>query len=85
VESSNTTIESRHSREGDRKLSHDWFASRQVLISPISIKQVDRATNQLYVNLTMEQVENSPDIDTQKPVSRQRETAYFDLVFCPAF
>lgn len=63
----------------------DWFESRQVLISPISIKQVDRATNQLYMNLTMKQVKNSPDIDTRKPVSRQLETTYFDYYGYPYY
>ncbi len=62
-----------------------WLSSRQVLISPISIKQVDRATNQVYVNLTMEQVKRSPDVDTQKPVSRQHETAYFDYYGYPYY
>lgn len=62
-----------------------WLASRYVLISPLAIKQVDRTTNQIYVNLTMKQVERSPDIDTRKPVSRQHETAYFDYYGYPYY
>lgn len=52
-----------------------FYEARHVLISPISIRQVDWETNQIFVDLTARQVKNSPDIDTHKPVSRQHETA----------
>jgi len=55
-----------------------WLESKQVLISPLSIRQVDVITNQIYVDLTMKQVKNSPNIDTHKPVSRQQETKFLD-------
>lgn len=50
-----------------------WLSSRKVLISPISIGQANWADKQLPVSITKEQVENSPDINTQTPVSRQQE------------
>ncbi len=62
-----------------------WLAARQVLISPISVTKVDRAINQIFVNLTMDQVKNSPDIDTDKPVSRQRETAFMNYYGYPFY
>jgi uncharacterized protein YrrD len=55
-----------------------WLFSREVLISPISIENVDATKNRVFVNLTRDQVKNSPDIDTQMPVSRQHETAFMD-------
>lgn len=51
-----------------------WLGGRQVLISPISIIRVDWEAKRLDVALTKKQVENSPDIDTHQPVSRQHET-----------
>jgi hypothetical protein len=53
-----------------------WLGGREVLISPISVVHTDWQTRRLDVALTKEQVENSPKIDTHKPVSRQHEAAY---------
>lgn len=50
-----------------------WLNSRQVLISPYSIAGIDQVNESITVRLTQEQVRNSPDIDTRKPVSRQME------------
>ena len=52
-----------------------WLGGRQVLISPISVVRIDWPEKRLDVALTKAQVENSPDIDTHKPVSRQHEAA----------
>ncbi len=53
-----------------------WLSGRQVLISPISVVQADWQEKSLSVSLTKKQVENSPDIDTHQPVSRQHEANY---------
>ncbi len=53
-----------------------WLNGRRVLVSPRSILQTDWPARRLDVALTMKQVENSPDVDTQKPVSRQYEVTY---------
>jgi len=53
-----------------------WLNSRQVLISPYSIAQVNAADESIAVRLTQEQVKNSPDIDTHQPISRQMEGDY---------
>lgn len=51
-----------------------WLSSgRKVLISPMSVSQPDWATQTLPVDLTKEQIENSPSIDLEQPVSRQLE------------
>lgn len=50
-----------------------WFTRRNVLISPHSISSVDDSDEAVRVTLTQEEVKNSPDIDTQQPVSRQME------------
>ena len=53
-----------------------WLGGRRVLISPISVIHADWQDKRLDVALTKTQVENSPNIDTDKPVSRQHEIAY---------
>jgi len=53
-----------------------WLSSRQVLISPIAIDQPNWEKKILSTSITREQVKNSPDIDTHKPVSRQHEISY---------
>jgi len=62
-----------------------WLASRQVLISPISVKQVDPAINQLFVSLTRDQVKHSPNVDMHKPVSRQYEEAFLSYYGYPNY
>ena len=53
-----------------------WLGGRQVLISPFSILHTDWSAKRLDVALTKKQVQNSPDINTHQPVSRQHEAEY---------
>lgn len=53
-----------------------WLSGRQVLISPISVVHVDWEKKRVDVALTKQQVENSPNIDTRQPVSRQHEADF---------
>lgn len=53
-----------------------WLSERKVLISPISVHEPDWVAHKLRVAITRDQVKNSPDIDTSKPVSRQHEEQY---------
>ena len=62
-----------------------WLSSRKVLISPMSIRQPDWAGKLLPVAITRAQVENSPDIDTDKPVSRQHELEYLGYYGYPYY
>lgn len=50
-----------------------WLSGRKVLLSPQAVINTDWEEKVFRVNLTTEQVKNSPDIDTDKPVSRQHE------------
>jgi hypothetical protein len=53
------------------------FKRRQVLISPISFRSVDWPTRVVHLGLTCHQIENSPGVDSDKPVSRQHEESYY--------
>ena len=53
-----------------------FFNERRVLISPISFRRAEWSTHRFEVALTMDKIEKSPSIDTDKPVSRQHELDY---------
>lgn len=57
---------------------------RKVLISPISIDRKHKMDG-LTLSLTKEQIRNSPGIDSDKPVSRQHETEYFNYYGYPYY
>lgn len=50
-----------------------WFSGREVLLSPACAGAPGEHSGTVPVDLTLEQVRNSPDSDTDRPVSRQRE------------
>lgn len=54
-----------------------WLPGRKVLISPHAFGRLDPAGKLLPVSLTRKQIEDSPSIDTHKPVSRQYEEEYY--------
>jgi sporulation protein YlmC with PRC-barrel domain len=62
-----------------------WLTGRRVLISPWAIRDVEWHAQRVDVALTREQVRNSPNMDTDKPVSRQYETAYSDYYGYPYY
>ena len=62
-----------------------WLSSRKVLISPISIEQINGPERTLPVKITRDQVKGSPEIDTDKPVSRQHEERYLGYYGYPFY
>ena len=55
-----------------------WLSGRKVLLPPSALGSVDANRHRLSVKLTMQQVKDSPQIDTDLPVSRQMETGVYD-------
>ena len=51
-----------------------WLAEKLVLISPQSFKKLNPENKTFEVNLDKQQIEDSPDVNKEKPVSRQKET-----------
>jgi sporulation protein YlmC with PRC-barrel domain len=54
-----------------------WLPGRKVLISPHAFGSLDQAEKLLVANLTRKQIEDSPSIESHKPVSRQYEEEYY--------
>jgi len=62
-----------------------WLTGRQVLISPHAFGGFHHAGSFLCVNLTCKQIENSPSIESHKPVSRQYEEEYYQYYGWPNY
>jgi hypothetical protein len=62
-----------------------WLPGRQVLLSPHAFGRFNQTDKVLRVNLTRQQIENSPPIELHKPVSRQYEDEYFQYYGWPAY
>ena len=63
----------------------DWLPGRKVLVSPMLFEVPEWEARELTVNRTCEQIRNSPDIDTERPVSRQQEAAYLSYYNYPFY
>jgi len=55
-----------------------WLSGRKVLLPPSVLGHFSQIGHQFSVRLTMQQVKDSPGVDTDLPVSRQMETATYD-------
>lgn len=62
-----------------------WLSGRLVLLSPHSLGRFDQVGKLLPVALTRRQIEDSPSIETEKPVSRQYEVDYYHHYGYPAY
>jgi len=62
-----------------------WLSGRDVLISPRSVRGIDWRDEVVNVDLTQQQVRNSPGIDTDRPVSRQHEINYYNYYGYPYY
>jgi uncharacterized protein YrrD len=63
----------------------NWLPGRKVLISPYALNNVIKGEEDLSVALTKKQIENSPSLDSHKPVSRQFEDDYYGYYGWPTY
>jgi uncharacterized protein YrrD len=63
----------------------NWLTGRQVLVSPYALMAVNREEQIIGVNLTKKQIEGSPSLDSDKPVSRHFERAYYGYYGWPMY
>jgi uncharacterized protein YrrD len=50
-----------------------WLAKQKVLVLPAKLESIDEDANVLTVTITRQQIEKSPPLAADKPVSRQKE------------
>jgi sporulation protein YlmC with PRC-barrel domain len=63
----------------------NWLTGRQVLISPHALGAVKSGHENIVLDLTKKQIEDSPSLDSDKPVSRQFEQSYFVYYGYPVY
>ncbi len=63
----------------------NWLSGRKVLLPPSALGHPDPKVREFSVGPTMQQVKDSPDIDTDEPVSRQIETDIYDYYGWPSY
>ncbi len=62
-----------------------WLSDRQVLISPYALVAVNQEERHITVNLTKKQIEESPPLNSDKPVSQQFEVEYYGYYEWPMY
>ncbi len=62
-----------------------WLSGRRVLISPISLGEPNGELNTIPTCLTKKQIEESPELETNAPVSRQWEDRYYTYYGWPHY
>ena len=63
----------------------DWLTDRQVLISPYALVAVVKEERHITVNLSKKQIEDSPPLNADNPVSRQFEEEYYGYYEWPMY
>jgi hypothetical protein len=63
----------------------NWLVDRQVLISPYALVEAIKEEQHIVVNLTRDQIEHSPSLNSDKPVSRQFEVEYYGYYEWPMY
>jgi len=63
----------------------NWLVFNQVLISPYALIGVDPDEKAISVSLSKKQIEGSPSLNSDKPVSRQFEDAYYGYYGWPTY
>jgi uncharacterized protein YrrD len=63
----------------------NWLTGRQVLISPHALVAVIEEEQRIAIDLTKKQIEDSPSLNSDKPVSRQFEETYYGYYGYPAY
>ncbi len=62
-----------------------WLTGRLVLLSPHAFGKFDALENTLYLKLPKKRIEDSPSIESHRPVSRQYELEYYRYYGWPMY
>ena len=62
-----------------------WWTGREVLLSPYAVMAVNRNEEDIVVDLTKKQVEESPSWESDRPVTRQFEENYYGYYGWPPY
>jgi sporulation protein YlmC with PRC-barrel domain len=62
-----------------------WLTGRQVLISPYALITASKEGQHITIDLTKKQIEDSPPLSSDKPVSQQFEVSYYGYYGWPTY
>src|SRR5919108_2970341 len=62
-----------------------WLTGRRVLIPPRAIQGIEPMAERVITNLTKQQVQDSPGVDTDRPVSRHYERSLYEYYGYPLY
>ena len=62
-----------------------WLTGRKVLIPPQALREIDASGQRVITTLTRQQVQDSPPIETDRPVSRPYEMALYGHYGYPSY
>ncbi len=65
--------------------TRNWLPGRKVLVSPQWIQEVEWLENKVHVNLSTQEVKESPEYDPSDPVNREYEIRLYDFYGRPAY
>ncbi len=62
-----------------------WLTGREVLLSPYALVAVNADDKNIVADLTKKQIEDSPSLDSDQPVSKQFESDYYGYYGWPTY
>jgi len=65
--------------------TRNWLPGRNVLVAPDWIESIAWTESRVHVNLSTEEVKNSPEYDPAEPVNREYEIRLYDFYGRPAY
>jgi len=63
----------------------NWLIGKQVLISPLALGSINKKNELIRINLNKKQIQNSPPLNNDQPVSRQFEESYYGYYGWPTY
>jgi len=63
----------------------NWLPGRKALVSPLWTREIDWAGRQVHVDLTQEEIRQSPEFDPSTPVNREYEVRLYDYYGRPRY
>ncbi len=63
----------------------NWLVERQVLVSPFAVTSVNQQRRHIAINLSKKLIEDSPPLESDRPVSRHFEEMYYSYYGWPAY
>jgi hypothetical protein len=65
--------------------TRNWLPGKKVLVSPAWVSGFDWPEGRAVVDLTREQIKNSPEYDPNTPINREYEARLYDFYGWPAY